>query len=285
MKLFFRQFRAELTKLFARKRTWMGFAAFFALELLIFLRLQFDGARGWFQNGFNRNLAGMEGMFEQYYGGLSMAFYVLAATVFLLGSVFLALVGGDIVSKEVEDGTLRMSLCRPVSRTRILAIKYLTTWVYTFSLIFFIGLSALATGVVLKGLGGLFAFVPQHELVAVFEKWEGLSRYLAGLLWHTISMATITTIAFLFSCFNAKPAAATVLTLTVSLTDYILGQMPQFESFRPYLMTPHMSTWINVFRDPIPWAKMAEDYLFLVGLNATFVVVGMAVFCRRDFKS
>ena len=50
-------------------------------------------------------------------------------------------------------------------------------------------------------------------------------------------------------------------------------------------MTPHMSTWVNIFKDPIPWEKMAEDYTYLLGVNATFVVIGFALFCRRDFKS
>ena len=35
-------------------------------------------------------------------------------TVFLLGGLYLALVvAGDVMSKEVEDGTMRMILCRP----------------------------------------------------------------------------------------------------------------------------------------------------------------------------
>ena len=38
---------------------------------------------------------------------------------FLLGGLFLALVSGDVVSKEVEDGTMRMMLCLPASRWRI----------------------------------------------------------------------------------------------------------------------------------------------------------------------
>ena len=285
MTLFFRQFWAELVKMFARKRTWMGFGAFFALEVLVFLRLQTGDARRFIQRDFNRNMAGMEGLFDDYFGGLTMAFLILAATAFLLGSVFLALVGGDIVSKEVEDGTLRMSLCRPVSRLRLLTVKYSACWVYTFVLVAFIGLTALATAASLRGLGNLFAFLPQHQLLIALPQAEALPRYMASLFWHGLSMGTITTIAFLFSCCNAKPAAATVLTLTISLTDYILGLMPVFESYRPYFMTPHMSTWVNIFKDPIPWEKMAEDYTYLIGVNATFVVIGFALFCRRDFKS
>ena len=50
-------------------------------------------------------------------------------------------------------------------------------------------------------------------------------------------------------------------------------------------MTSHMVTWVNFFRSPVPWANMAEDYLWLLGLNATFFVIGCTIFLRRDFKS
>jgi len=44
-------------------------------------------------------------------------------------------------------------------------------------------------------------------------------------------------------------------------------------------------TWLNVFRSPMPVWKMAEDYLYLFGLNVTFILIGCAVFLRRDLKS
>jgi hypothetical protein len=40
-----------------------------------------------------------------------------------------------------------------------------------------------------------------------------------------------------------------------------------------------------VFREPVPWIQMVEDYAYLGGLNATFLIVGFAVFSARDFKS
>jgi ABC-2 type transport system permease protein len=40
MSTFLQQFRFELLKLFARKRTYFGFGAFLAVELLILLLLQ-----------------------------------------------------------------------------------------------------------------------------------------------------------------------------------------------------------------------------------------------------
>jgi ABC-2 type transport system permease protein len=285
MSLFFRQFSAELQKMFARKRTWMGFAAFFALEVVLLILFRTKGAESLLQRDFNRNAGGMGLLFDDYFRGLTMAFLIMAWTVVLLGSIFLALVGGDVVSKEVEDGTMRMTLCRPVSRLRVLLVKYLACVVYTMALVAFIGGTALLTGYAWRGLGGLFAFVPEEKLLILFPQSEGIARYCLALVFFTSSLLTITTLGFMFSCFNAKPAAATISTLTIFLSDRILSLIPAFENYRHWLMATHMTTWTNIFRDPIPWDRIVLDYLYLFGLDATFLIIGIAVFSRRDFKS
>jgi ABC-2 type transport system permease protein len=285
MSLFLRQFSAELHKMFARKRTWMGFAAFFALEVVLLILFRTKGATFLIQRDFDRNAGGLGLMFEDYFRGLTMAFMIMAWTVVLLGSIYLALVAGDVVSKEVEDGTMRMTLCRPVSRFRVLLVKYLACVVYTITLVVFIGGTALLTGIAWKGLGGLFAFVPEEKLLILFPQSEGLVRYALSLVLFSGSLLTITTLAFLFSCFNAKPAAATVMTMTIFLSDRILSFIPAFENYRHWLMSTHMTTWTNAFRESIPWERVVSDYLYLFGLNGTFLMLGFAVFARRDFKS
>jgi ABC-2 type transport system permease protein len=287
MTLFFRQFRAELVKLFARKRTWMGFGAFFVLELLIWFLLRTEKVQNNFRAIFQRNGAfgGAAGVFDDYFRGLTLAMLIVMFTVFLLGGLFLALVGGDIVSKEVEDGTLRMTLCRPVSRVRVLAVKYLTCIAYTFALVLYIAGTALLVGLAWRGMGGLFIFVPDEQVFAVFEQTEGTWRFAAALVFYAAALVVVSSLAFMFSCFNAKPAAATVITLTIFLADRILYMWPQFSDYRHWFISAHINTWMNLFRDPIPWMKIVEDYLYLFGVNATCVIIGIAVFCRRDFKS
>jgi ABC-2 type transport system permease protein len=152
-------------------------------------------------------------------------------------------------------------------------------------LVVFIGLSALATGWAWRGIGSLCALIPEERLIAFFPPGEGLFRYFGSLAFFALSLCTIVSLAFLFSCCNVKPAAATVVTLTIFLIDRILYFWPQFESYKPYFMTTHMVTWINFFRSPVPWSRMVEDYLYLLGLNATFFLVGCTIFLRRDLKS
>jgi ABC-2 type transport system permease protein len=281
MSLFFLQLRGELWKLFARKRTYLGFAVFFTLEIVILLLFQLPKVqRAW------RHLLEDAGYgFEEYFSGLTLAFQVVLWTTSLLGGLYLALVAGDIVAKEVEDGTLRMMLCRPVSRLRVLAVKYLVCVIYTFALAFFIGLSALAVGLVRQSAGGFFVFQPLEKLFVIYDFWPGLFHYLCALPVLGFSMLSVTSLAFMLSCCNVKPAAATICTLSYFIADMIFRGIPYFESIKHWFICTHTESWYNVFRSPLPWQRMVEDYAYLLGVDATFVLIGVVIFSSRDFKS
>jgi ABC-2 type transport system permease protein len=281
MKLFLRQLHGELWKLFARKRTYIGFGAFFAVEILVLLLFQLPKVqRSW------RGLIERAGYgFEEYFSGVTLAFQIVFWTTFLLGGLYIALVSGDVVAKEVEDGTLRMTLCRPVSRLRVLMLKYLTCLIYTFALIFFIGLSALAVGLLRQGTGGFFAFQPLQNLFVLYDFKEGLLRYLSSLPLLALSCVSVASLGFALSCFNMKPAAATISTLSYFIADSIFQRIPYFDSIKMWFITTHIDAWYDVYRSPIPWPRLAEDYTYLLAVDLTLVIVGAVAFQCRDFKS
>lgn len=281
MSRFLLQLRFELLKLFARKRTFLGFGAFFAIELLILLGLHTPHAHAMFTRGMKQY--GLD--FSHYYSGLTLAYVMMSYTVFILGSLYMALVCGDIVSKEVEDGTMRMVLSRPVSRGRILLLKILACVVYTFSLVLFIVLSSLLLGILDRGYGGLVVIAPWEHIFGFYEGGPALQRfaYASGVL--AFLMLTFAALGFMFSCFNVKPATATILTLSIYLFDSIIRGVPYFENMQDYLLTHHMTMWMQVFQPDIPWAKIVHSILYLGAFDLLFVSIGIWYFARRDFKS
>ncbi len=281
MSLFFLQMRNELHKLFARKRTYLGFAAFVAVEILLLLLLNLPKPKAGFRKLIEQNGYG----FDQYFSGATLGLLMLMWTTFLLGALYLALVAGDVVAKEVEDGTLRMILCRPISRLRVGFLKYAACVLYTFALTFFIGITALVAGLLYCGWGGLFAIAPLEQLLAMHEAWPGLWRYLGALPLLGFGLVSISSLGFLFSCCEMKPAAATILTLSIFFFDSIFRSIPYFESLRGWFMTSHMTLWLRVFEYHIPWWRIAEDVTWLGALNATFALVGLAILQQRDFKA
>ncbi len=281
--MFLRQLRGELRKLFARPRTYIGYAAFVLMELLILLVYRLGGGQRYMRELIERNGY----TFETYFSSLTLTFTVMILSMVTLGSIFFALVAGDIVAKENEDGNLRLVLARPISRLRLLLVKYAAVAVYTFSFVFFVGVTGYLMAVAAVGWdGGLFVAEPKMKVFAVYADWgAGFARLVAGAAGIGLSMITLSSLAFMFSCFRIKPAAATILTLAILFVDMILQGFPFFRPYEPWFVTWRMSCWVYLFEYDISWPKIIEAYAFLLGLNATFFTIGAFSFGTRDFKT
>lgn len=280
---FLRQLRGELRKLFARPRSFMGYAVFVAMEALILTVYKFGRGQEYMRDLIERN--GYS--FATYFSSLSITFMIMTLSMFLLGSVFFALVAGDIVAKETEDGNLRLVMARPVSRLRLLLIKYAAIIIYTFTFVFFVGVTGYLMAVAAMGFeGGLFVMEPKMKVFAVFPSWsEGAARLTLGAAGIAISMITLSSLAFMFSCFKIKPAAATIITLALLFVDMILQNFPFFRPYEEWFVTWRMSCWLFLMENEISWPKIFESYAFLIGLNATLFLIGFTSFRLRDFKT
>jgi ABC-2 type transport system permease protein len=281
--LFLQQLRGELQKLLARPRTWIGYGAFLIMEALILFVYKLERSQQHMRGIIERN--GLE--FGSYYSSLTITFTIMLLSMFLLGSIYFALVAGDIVAKENEDGNLRMVFSRPISRLRLLLVKYTAVSLYTFSFVFFVGITGYLMAVAAVGWqGGLFVMEPKMKVFAAYpEWWEGASRLALSAAGIGLSMITLSSIAFMFSCLKIKPAAATIVTLTILFVDMILQNFPFFKPYESFFITWRMGNWIFFMEQNIPWPKLTESYALLGGLNITLFVIGWTSFQLRDFKT
>lgn len=284
MKLFLHQLGWELYRLFARRRTYIGFGIFFAVELLFFTLWTREKSEARMEQ-FIQQVAGG---FDEYFSALTLAFLVVAFTMMLLGVVFVALVAGDILAKETEDGNLRLILVRPISRFRLLVVKLLSCQIYTTVLFLFVGFSALVVGVLDRGWGGgMLVWTPDLPRVTLFEWDEGLFRYFVAVAGFSLVYLPVTGIAFMLGCFKIKPAAATIVTVAIVVADRVLSAipLPAFDPYREYFITSRMQAWLYLLYQEIPWALFWEQTVWLIGLGLTGFVIGWLAFERRDIKS
>jgi ABC-2 type transport system permease protein len=281
--MFFEQLGGELRKLFAKPRTWMGYGAFLAMEVVILCVYKLEKSQHYMRMMVERN--GLE--FGTYYSSLTITFTIMLLSMFLLGSIYFALVAGDIVAKENEDGNLRMVFARPISRLRLLLIKYTAICLYTVSFVFFVGISGYAMAVLAVGSeGGLFVMEPKMKVFAAYPEWaEGATRLALSAAGISISMVTLSSMAFMFSCFRIKPAAAAIVTLTILFVDMILQSFPFFKPYEGFFITWRMSAWIFFMEQYLSWPKIIESYALLFGLNVSFFTIGWLAFQTRDFKT
>jgi len=280
--IFFSQLRGELRKLFARRRTYIGYVVFLLFEVLLLTLWVYVG-REQLLSVARRNLIPP----ELLYSSLTSTYWIMGFSMFLIGSIFFALVAGDIVAKESEDGNLRMVLARPVSRLRILVLKYLAVLIYTISFVLFVGLSGYGMSVLVMGAeGGLFVWNPEMYIIAVHMEWgAAFQRLLVAAGFMGVSMCVVSSLGFFFSCFRMKPAAATILALSVFFVDFVLQNIPFLSDFKHWFITHKMSAWVYLLAEEIPWIRVFESYAILLGLCGSLFVLGWMVFQSRDFKT
>lgn len=278
--IFYYQLRNELWKLFGKKRTYIGFGAFLLAQNAMLLAFRFTR----WQEDWDRLLAGNGYAAKSYLSALTVAVVMLIPQIALLMPLYASLVGGDLVAKEAEDGTLRMILSRPISRFRLLLVKWLAGVMFAALLVAALGVTALGFARLWFPWGGMFVFVPGN-VFSVLSASAGLKLYLLAHVFMMLNACVVLGLAFMFSCFNVKPAAATILALTFMFVNLVMEGIPFFERYQQWLVTYYCRVWVMVFAQPMPWDRIYEALCVLLAFQLTTFLIGAAAFQARDIKS
>lgn len=278
--MFYHHLRNELWKLFGKKRTYIGFGAFLLAQNAMLLAFRFTH----WQRNMEQVLAGNGYLARDYVSTLTVAVVMLIPQILLLMPLYAALVGGDLVAKEAEDGTLRMILSRPISRFRLLLVKWLAGVIFAAVLALALGATALVFARLWFPWRGMFVFAP-GMVFNLLAANEGFKLYLCSHFFLAVNASVILGLAFMFSCFNMKPAAATILALSFLFLNLVMEGIPFFEQYQEWFLPYHFRAWLLVYAQPIPWERVGGSLLILFAYNLTSFLIGAAAFQARDIKS
>jgi ABC-2 type transport system permease protein len=111
-----RLLRSELRLIVGRRRNQMGLIVLAAVPILIAVALKFSNPRG--GRGATDFIAAATS------NGLFVALAAITIEIALFLPLAVAVLSGDAIAGEANTGTLRYLLTVPVTRTRLLATKY-----------------------------------------------------------------------------------------------------------------------------------------------------------------
>jgi ABC-2 type transport system permease protein len=280
--MLYHHLKNELWKLFGKKRTYIGFGAFLVVQNAMLLLFRFTH----WQRQVERLLEGNGYLAEQYISALTVALVMLVPQIILLLPLYTALVGGDLVAKEAEDGTLRMILSRPISRFRLLFMKWLAGVVFAAVLVLVLGATALVFARIWFPWRGMFVFSAWPETIfSLTSAGDGFKLYLWSHLLMAVNATVILGLSFMFSCFNMKPAAATILALSFLFINLVMEHIPFFEQYQEWFLPYHCRVWLLTYAQPIPWDRVCGSLCVLLAFNLTTFLIGAAAFQARDIKS
>ena len=260
-------YRWEVSKLLAQKRTYLGLGAAMLVPVIfvVVLQLQSGGPNDVPLGRYIRD------------SGIVTPLVVLLFMSIWGFPLITALVAGDIVASETNNGTLKTILTRSRERGQVFAGKALAAFTYTLVIVVSMGVVGVVAGSIAWGF---------HSFTSLsgtpVSAGRGLGLMFASLGVYVLPLAGIAAFGLLLSTVTRNSAASVVGTLMFALFMQLIGVLPGTESIRPYLLGTQFDAWHGFLRTPADWTPVVRA----IWLSAIYIFVPLfaayVVFMRRD---
>jgi ABC-2 type transport system permease protein len=212
--------------------------------------------------------------------GLFVALSALTIEIGLFLPLAVAVVAGDSVAGEANLGTLRYLLVTPVTRLRLLVVKYAAVVVGAFIAAFVVAVTGMVMGLVLFG-GGSMTLLSGTQITF----GAGLLRVVAATAYLAVGLAALGAVGLFVSTLTEQPIAATIVTVMFSATSVVLDAIPQVSGIHPYLLTHHWLDFGDLFRDPVAWNNLTAGLWLAAAYAVIFFLAAWARLTTKDITS
>jgi len=272
----------ELSKIFKKWRTYIGFLAIAVLVPIIQIAMLVDGEEN--INFMTRNLQQSFIFVGNLLNGYLISYTILYALVVHI-PFLITLVAGDLLAGEATAGTYRILVTRPVSRFKIVLSKFLAGLIYTNLLVLWLAIISMGIGILVFGAGELIVIT--NENILILARNDVLWRFLLGYGFATLSMTVVLSLALLFSSLVENAIGPIVTTMAIIIAFVIISALniEFFQSIRPYLFTNYMQSWRSFFDDPIDFQELFKSAAVLIGHVIFFFGATVYIFNKKDILS
>jgi ABC-2 type transport system permease protein len=290
----------ELFKISKRPRTYIAFAAVSAIVLIFQFAFKADG-----QSYMNLMLQNVQDSFEldrsKAINGYFMC-YIILNTLLIQVPILVALIAGDAISGEANMGTLRLMLTKPVSRTRILLVKFAASFIFTIMLLLWMAVMALLLSMLIFGVDDMLIFRVKGEESQILQiaKDDILWRYFAAFGYAAVALTVIAALALLLSIFAENSIGPIIATVCIVIICTIVSNInvPIIDkNVKPWLFTSYLVGWKGFFYigtnedgQPVPgslenWAAIRNSLYILFAHIVVLLGISVFVFRRKDILS
>jgi ABC-2 type transport system permease protein len=261
--------RSELALVFRRRRNQAMLAVLACVPVLIGVAVWLSASDGGGDGPAFVSRITQNGLF------LCFASLVVAIPLFLPLAV--SVVAGESVAGEASTGTLRYLLVVPVSRVRLLLVKYVGIVAYAVAA----ALTVAVVGVIVGAT--LFPVGPVTLLSgATLPFAEALVRAFLVAMYVAAMMAGVAAIGLFISTLTEVPVGAMAATVILTIVSEILDTISQVAAIHPYLFTHWWLQFGDLLRSPVPVDGLARGLLTQAAYIVVFLSAAWARFAARD---
>lgn len=290
----------ELYKISRRPRTYIAFAAITAIVLIFQFAFKADG-----QSYMNLMLQNVQDNFEldrsKAINGYFMC-YIILNTLLVQIPILVALIAGDAISGEANMGTLRLIMTKPYSRTQLLIVKFLASFLFTVVLLIWMAFLSLFFSLFLFGADDMLIFRVKGEVSQILQitKDDIMWRYFAAFGYATIALTVIAALGILLSVFAENSIGPIVATVCIVLFFTIVSNInvPIIDkNVKPWLFTSYLVGWKGFFYigvdtegQPIKgsienWTAIRNSLMILIAHIGVFITIAIYSFRKKDILS
>ncbi len=272
----------ELYKIFKKWRTYIGFIALGVLVPLIHIAMVLEG-----KNTINFMTRNIQESFV-FVGNLLNTYlisYIILTSLAIHIPFLITLVAGDLLAGEATSGTYRLLITRPISRTKLIIVKFIAGWIYTNLLVLWLAFLSLVVGYFIFGTGELL--IIDGQMIVIFERTDVLWRFLLAYGFATLGMTAVASLAFLFSSLVENSIGPIISTMAIIIVFVILSaiQVEFFQNIKPYFFTTHIMSWRLFFEDPLDLKEIFKSAANLLAHIVVFFGLTLFIFKKKDILS
>ena len=277
----------EFFKLARRRTSWLSICALAVLPILLGLVVPSSAVQ----------TAGPTGSEPPVFSGYVLLVMTMSTAMALFAPLVSAFIGAELLAKEIKDGTIKLSLMRPISRTEVLLSKCLASLVHNVVLVVTLWFVAVIVGGVLfhygpldssmsasiniGSPGGGSSAINPVVVSGVMSQTEALLRLGASYAYLALSLTVVGLLALFLSTVITNQAGVVVATLGV-----IVGMrtLESVAGLKRYLLSSHLITG-SLLSGEIDWRALWSSLGVLAAYAAVFILAAILIFRRKDIHT
>jgi ABC-2 type transport system permease protein len=267
--------RSELRLIAGRRRNQAGLVALAAVPVIIAVAMKVAGPPA------GEGGDGGPDFFTAITGnGFFVALAAIGVELGLFLPIGVAALAGDAVAGEANLGTLRYLLTVPVSRTRLLAVKFAGIVLGAFLGPLVVAAVGLLIGLLVFG-GGDVTLLSGTQV----GMGEAVLRLLGVCAYLGVCLSALGALGLFVSTLTEQPMGATIAVTMLTVASFVLSAIPQVQWLHPYLLTRHWQDFGELLRDPVSVDGLSPG---LISAGAYVLIFGTAAWARfagRDVTS
>ncbi|MUN42446.1 ABC transporter permease [Actinomadura litoris] len=264
--------RVEAIRQFRRRRTLVAFGILLVLPWVLV---------GAFKIGGDPGPDGVPSLVDvATASALNFALFALFVSTGFLLVVAVALFCGDTVASEAGWSSLRYLLAAPVPRARLLRQKLAVALSYAVVAVVSLPLMALVAGVVGFGWGPV-----ELPTGGTVPAGTALGRMAVIIGYSLVAQLVVAALAFLLSVTTDSPLGAVGGAVGLVIVSNILDAVTALGSWRDFLPTHWMYSWMDALQPQIQWTGMAKGSAISISYAAVLFALAFRRFRDRDIVS